>query len=258
MKAVRSLVNPSNRKFIHLSSGEGCYVESLFGFPGFQVATEKSVFWKLNEQRRINPGCFLVYRGNYIYCPVIYGDYNKPLYGDPRVFQWKTFQVLGATAFGGPPVHLSMFRSRFVEKQRSDKTFETKQWKPWKLRNCSFVSISVMCSSAAFLHFFFDLCDTFVRYQWLSSERFAELFAMANCLPGPSSTQACGANPSKCGLESRVVVNDALIRHAAISFSQHFLSQFLQVAFAIGITQGGGHRLEHTHMAAFPVTCEAE
>lgn len=106
--------------------------------------------------------------------------------------------------------------------------------------------------------FFFDLCDTFVRYQWLSSERFAELFAMANCLPGPSSTQACGANPSKCGLESRVVVNDALIRHAAISFSQHFLSQFLQVAFAIGITQGGGHRLEHTHMAAFPVTCEAE
>eukprot|EP00438_Fugacium_kawagutii_P007024 Skav217367 [mRNA] locus=scaffold1119:27233:30564:+ [translate_table: standard] len=28
------------------------------------------------------------------------------------------------------------------------------------------------------------------RYRWLSSERFAELFAMANCLPGPSSTQA--------------------------------------------------------------------
>jgi len=63
------------------------------------------------------------------------------------------FLVLGATAFGGPPVHISMFRSRFVEK-----------------------------------------------YQWLSSERFAELFAMANCLPGPSSTQ---------------------------------------VAFALGITQGG-------------------
>ena len=168
-------------------------------------------------------------------------------------------QVLGATAFGGPPVHLSMFRSRFVEKQPvATKRSKRNSGKPWKLRNCSFVSICVMCSSAPFFHFFFDLCDTFVRYQWLSSERFAELFAMANCLPGPSSTQACGANPSKCGLESRVVINDALIRHAAISFSQHFLSQFMQVAFAIGITQGGGHRLEHTHMAAFPVTCEAE
>ncbi|CAK9103293.1 unnamed protein product [Durusdinium trenchii] len=56
------------------------------------------------------------------------------------------FLVLGATAFGGPPVHISMFRSRFVEK-----------------------------------------------YGWLSSDRFAELFAMANCLPGPSSTQVAFA-----------------------------------------------------------------
>lgn len=201
----------------------------------------------------------MVYRGNYT-AQLYMGITIKPFYGDPRVFQWKTVvQVLGATAFGGPPVHLSMFRSRFVEKQPvATKRSKRNSGKPWKLRNCSFVSICVICSSATFFFIFFDLCDTFVRYQWLSSERFAELFAMANCLPGPSSTQACGANPSKCGLESRVVINDALIRHAAISFSQHFLSQFLQVAFAIGITQGGGHRLEHTHMAAFPVTREAE
>lgn len=139
-----------------------------------------------------------------------------------------------------------------------DKTFETKQWETVETEKLFFcVNMCHMFFRNIFF-IFFDLCDTFVRYQWLSSERFAELFAMANCLPGPSSTQACGANPSKCGLESRVVINDALIRHAAISFSQHFLSQFLQVAFAIGITQGGGHRLEHTHMAAFPVTREAE
>jgi len=31
------------------------------------------------------------------------------------------------------------------------------------------------------------------KYGWLSSERFAELFAMANCLPGPSSTQVAYA-----------------------------------------------------------------
>eukprot|EP00439_Symbiodinium_sp_Y106_P016165 s358_g2.t1 len=58
---------------------------------------------------------------------------------------WNFF-VMGTTAFGGPPVHISMFRARFVEK-----------------------------------------------YGWLSSERFAELFAMANCLPGPSSTQVAYA-----------------------------------------------------------------
>lgn len=52
------------------------------------------------------------------------------------------FLVLGATAFGGPPVHIGMFQARFVD-----------------------------------------------QYKWLSSDRFAELFAMANCLPGPSSTQ---------------------------------------------------------------------
>jgi len=56
------------------------------------------------------------------------------------------FLVLGATAFGGPPVHIGMFKKRFVE-----------------------------------------------DYQWLSSDRFAELFAMANCLPGPSSTQVAFA-----------------------------------------------------------------
>lgn len=56
------------------------------------------------------------------------------------------FLVLGCTAFGGPPVHIGMYRARFVE-----------------------------------------------EYKWLSSERFAELFAMANCLPGPSSTQVAFA-----------------------------------------------------------------
>lgn len=64
------------------------------------------------------------------------------------------FLVLGCTAFGGPAVHIGMFKERF--------------------------------------------CDGGLR--WLSNERFMELFAMANCLPGPSSTQ---------------------------------------VAFAIGVTQGG-------------------
>lgn len=54
------------------------------------------------------------------------------------------FFWLGLTAFGGPPVHISMFKKRFCEDD--------------------------------------DL-------KWLSEERFQELFAMANCLPGPSSTQ---------------------------------------------------------------------
>merc|ERR1719230_1940687 len=58
----------------------------------------------------------------------------------------KNFLLLGCTAFGGPPVHIGMFRALFVEK-----------------------------------------------YQWMSNDRFAELFAMANCLPGPSSTQVAFA-----------------------------------------------------------------
>lgn len=31
------------------------------------------------------------------------------------------------------------------------------------------------------------------KYQWMTNDRFAELFAMANCLPGPSSTQVAYA-----------------------------------------------------------------
>jgi len=58
----------------------------------------------------------------------------------------KHFLTLGFTAFGGPPVHIGMFRALFVEK-----------------------------------------------YQWLSNDRFAEIFAMANTLPGPSSTQVAFA-----------------------------------------------------------------
>mmetsp|Transcript_30433 Transcript_30433/g.65540 ORF Transcript_30433/g.65540 Transcript_30433/m.65540 type:complete len:427 (+) Transcript_30433:186-1466(+) len=56
------------------------------------------------------------------------------------------FFILGTTAFGGPPVHIGYFQTRFVEK-----------------------------------------------YNWLSSTRFMELVAMANCLPGPSSTQVAFA-----------------------------------------------------------------
>lgn len=58
---------------------------------------------------------------------------------------WNFF-VLGATAFGGPAVHISMFKKEFVENKR-----------------------------------------------WMPLERFMELFAMANCLPGPSSTQVAYA-----------------------------------------------------------------
>lgn len=58
----------------------------------------------------------------------------------------KQFLVLGCTAFGGPPVHIGMYRESFVQRQG-----------------------------------------------WMSEDRFAELFAMANCLPGPSSTQVAFA-----------------------------------------------------------------
>lgn len=58
----------------------------------------------------------------------------------------RNFLTLGCTAFGGPPVHIGMFRKLFVN-----------------------------------------------EYGWMSEDRFSEIFAMANCLPGPSSTQVAFA-----------------------------------------------------------------
>jgi hypothetical protein len=52
------------------------------------------------------------------------------------------------------------------------------------------------------------------RYQWLSSERFAELFAMANCLPGPSSTQVAFALGITQGAELR-----HKLRHEAYTYN---------------------------------------
>ena len=34
----------------------------------------------------------------------------------PNDFRFLALKVMGTTAFGGPPVHISMFRARFVEK----------------------------------------------------------------------------------------------------------------------------------------------
>eukprot|EP00440_Ansanella_granifera_P023768 gb/GFBE01025815.1/.p1 GENE.gb/GFBE01025815.1/~~gb/GFBE01025815.1/.p1 ORF type:complete len:423 (+),score=70.87 gb/GFBE01025815.1/:1-1269(+) len=83
------------------------------------------------------------------------------------------FLVMGATAFGGPPVHISMFRARFVD-----------------------------------------------EYKWLSSDRFAELFAMANCLPGPSSTQVGFAiGISQGGVLGGLVSGAAFILPGAIVLS---------------------------------------
>ncbi|CAJ1442092.1 unnamed protein product [Effrenium voratum] len=83
------------------------------------------------------------------------------------------FLVLGATAFGGPPVHIGMFRARFVE-----------------------------------------------QYGWLSSERFAELFAMANCLPGPSSTQVAFAiGMTQGGVQGGLLTGFSFILPGAIMLS---------------------------------------
>ena len=141
---------------------------------------------------------------------------KEALLGSPpslSTLAWN-FLVLGATAFGGPPVHISMFRARFVEKstaqgnsvlllKRHKKSFSFKNIIFWKC-----VSRLLKTSKG------FERLLQWSRFAWLSNERFAELFAMANCLPGPSSTQA--QSPFKL-LESL---------------------EFDQVAFAIGITQG--------------------
>ncbi|CAK0840182.1 unnamed protein product [Prorocentrum cordatum] len=82
------------------------------------------------------------------------------------------FFWLGLTAFGGPPVHISMFKKRFCEDE--------------------------------------DL-------RWLSEERFQELFAMANCLPGPSSTQVGFAiGVTKKGVVGGLVSGFAFILPGAI------------------------------------------
>jgi chromate transporter len=67
----------------------------------------------------------------------------------------KAFLILGTTAFGGPAVHFGMYQARFIDQDEKD-------GKPA------------------------------VR-KWLSNERYMELFGMASCLPGPSSTQVAFA-----------------------------------------------------------------
>jgi len=94
------------------------------------------------------------------------------------------FLVLGATAFGGPPVHLSMFQQKLVEEQK-----------------------------------------------WLSNTRYMELIAMANCLPGPSSTQVAFAigitqQGVKGGLASGLMfMFPGLIIMTCLGFAAHSLKE---------------------------------
>lgn len=99
-----------------------------------------------------------------------------------RTLAWNFF-VLGCTAFGGPPVHVGMYRELFVEK-----------------------------------------------YKWLSSERFAELFAMANCLPGPSSTQLGFA----IGISQGRVIGGLLSGFCFIFPSAIFMSILGYVSYSAG------------------------
>mmetsp|Transcript_27416 Transcript_27416/g.63334 ORF Transcript_27416/g.63334 Transcript_27416/m.63334 type:complete len:431 (+) Transcript_27416:75-1367(+) len=83
------------------------------------------------------------------------------------------FLTLGATAFGGPPIHIGMFQNLFVE-----------------------------------------------RKQWLSSTRFAELFAMANTLPGPSSTQVAFAlGMHRAGVIGGIISGGTFIIPGAIALT---------------------------------------
>ena len=97
------------------------------------------------------------------------GSYATASYRDIT----REFVLLGWTAFGGPAAHIGLFQK--VRRERQEDPHARAIAPPPHRIDPDFA---------------FSAAQRFVdKLRWMSNEVFIELYALGQCLPGPSSTQ---------------------------------------------------------------------